>query len=63
MITETDFEGMGAAIAAQNGIPLDLALRYAFLIGDMIELADDGLVIVSDEAGRELARVKLSEGE
>lgn len=60
MIDETDFEGLAADIAALNGIPIDLALKYAYLIGDTIERDEEsGLIVVRDRDDRELARVRL----
>ncbi len=60
MMTEEDFNAAAADLAKANGLSFDQASLYVALIGDVIEL-EDGLAIVRDEQGAEIARVRLSE--
>lgn len=59
MITPEGIGEMARDIAQANGISLELATRYANLIGDTPELDDDNRVIVRDEQDHEIDRVIL----
>jgi hypothetical protein len=59
MYDQESFEAAARAIAAANNIELDLALDYLALIGDTPELDANGLVVVRDDNGNELARITL----
>lgn len=63
MITPDGLDEMARDIAQSNGISLEVARRYADLIGDTPEITDDGLVVVPDEQGHGIARVRLPPGE
>jgi hypothetical protein len=58
MFTEAAFNSAAAELARLNGISEDLAGELLARIGDTPELADNGQVIVRDEAGQEIARVR-----
>ena len=58
MLTPTMFDEQGAALAAANGLSVDLARKYMALIGDAPEIDGGGRLIVRDENGIELARLK-----
>ena len=60
MIDSLDaFKAFARKIADLNGISLDLAYRYASLIGDTPELDDAGLVVVRDRDGSIVARLRF----
>ena len=57
MITPENFKRIVAAIQAQ-GYDEATAGHYAALIGDTPRLDADGNILVIDETGKEIARVK-----
>lgn len=59
MFGVTEFEDQAELFAQENDLSLELARDFLARIGDTPELADDGKVIVRDEAGVEIARVIL----
>jgi hypothetical protein len=54
---QESFEAAARALAAANNISFDLASEYLSLIGDTPEMDENGLTIVRDDSGREIARV------
>lgn len=61
MILDPDyFEKMAPIVAEENGISRELAGKYLSIIGDTPELDpnDPGKVVVIDDDGHELARIK-----
>jgi hypothetical protein len=58
MITTYGLVEMARDIAQANGVSLELARKYADLVGDTPEIADDGGVIVREQE-REIARITL----
>jgi hypothetical protein len=59
VITSDGFENMARGLATANDLTLDVARRYASLIGDTPELSLDGRVVVRDDKDVEIARVIL----
>lgn len=59
MLTEASFIAAAAEIARLNGISEALAASHLAAIGDTPELDADGLAIVRDAAGVEIARMRL----
>ena len=59
MMSSDAFEELAAEIAQLNGIPVDQAKTYLSRVGDTPEIADDGLTIVRDQAGAEVARILI----
>lgn len=61
MFTPEGFQEFAKELAELNGLPLDVALRYASHIGDTPEIDKDGLVVVRTGSNQILARVKMPE--
>ena len=61
MLTSSCFDEQAAALAAANGIPIEVALNYQALIGDTPELDGQGKLVVRNETGVELARLTAPE--
>lgn len=57
ILSPEGLEEIAQRLARQNNLPIETARKYANLIGDTPELADDGRIIVIDRDGNELARV------
>lgn len=55
-----DFIAAAGALQNANGLTEAVALDYTARIGDTPELAEDGKVIVRDDAGQEIARLIFS---
>jgi hypothetical protein len=51
------FEEAARDLARLNGLSEERAQELLSLTGDVIELAEDGRMIVRDEHGKEIARV------
>lgn len=64
MLAPDYFETQAPIAAAENGISLELAGKYLSLIGDTPEFDpnDPGKVVVIDDDGQELARIKWPVG-
>jgi hypothetical protein len=58
MITDEGFDALVDEIMAL-GYGEETAADYAARIGDTPELAEDGRIVVRDDAGNEVARLKL----
>ncbi len=57
--SEDSFEEFIRAIARLNDLPLDVAGDYAAQIGDTPALDEDGLAVITDDAGQVIARVRI----
>ena len=60
MLTEKGFNRLVTAIE-RLGFDEETAAHYAARIGDTPCLDESGLVVVTDETGRELARLRLED--
>lgn len=60
MLTKNGFDRLVTAIE-RLGFDEETAVDYAALIGDTPCLDESGLVVVTDETGRELARLRLED--
>lgn len=58
MLTEDGFNALARDVAALNGVSVEQALRLVALVGDRVELDESGLVVVRDEEGGIVARLK-----
>ena len=58
-MTEAQFYAAIEALAARNGISVELAGGYMAYIGDTPELCEDGRIVVRDDNGVEIARVHM----
>lgn len=52
------FDAFARDVAALNGLDIEQALRFVALVGDRVELDESGLVVVRDEEGGIIARLK-----
>lgn len=57
MLTPSKFDEQVAALAAANGLSIEIAGHYMALIGDTPELDDRGKLLVRDDNDLELARL------
>jgi bifunctional N-acetylglucosamine-1-phosphate-uridyltransferase/glucosamine-1-phosphate-acetyltransferase GlmU-like protein len=56
---QESFDAAARAIAEANNLTIETASDYLVLIGDTPELDENGLTIVRDTEGNELARITL----
>ncbi len=58
MLTEDGFDALARAVAELNGLDIEQARRFVACVGDTPELDESGLVVVRDEEGGIIARLK-----